>query len=121
MRWWSATTVFACIVAFLATSSAPHAAKPPNPNDPCARSGRDTCGTAGVGFYRVTRYGVRWFGDFRGAVKGHRHAFCIDLRFWYASPSFRYREISSTVLRNRDGEIVSYTPIAHDGLQYQPA
>jgi len=107
MRWWPATTVFACIVALLATSSAPRAAQPPNPNDPCARAGRDTCGTAGVGFYRVTRYGVRWFGDFRGAVKGHRHAFCIDLRFWYASPSFRYREISSTVLRNRDGEIVS--------------
>jgi len=107
MRWWPATTVFACIVALLATSSAPHAAKPPNPNDPCARSGRDTCGTAGVGFYRLSRYGIRWFGDFRGAVKGHRHAFCIDLRFWYASPAFRYREVSSTVLRNRNGAIIS--------------
>jgi hypothetical protein len=108
MRWWSAPTVFVgCVVALLATSSAPRAAKPPNPNDPCARSGRDTCGTAGVGFYRVTRYGRRWFGHFRGAVKGHRHAFCIDLRFWYASPSYRYREVSSTVLRNRDGAIIS--------------
>jgi hypothetical protein len=108
MRWWSAPTVsVACVVVLLAASSAPRAANPPNPNDPCARSGRDTCGTAGVGFYRVTRYGTRWFGDFRGAVKGHRHAFCIDLRFWYASPSYRYREVSSTVLRNRDGAIIS--------------
>jgi hypothetical protein len=108
MRWWSAPTVFVgCVVALFAASSAPRAAKPPNPNDPCARSGRDTCGTAGVGFYRVTRYGTRWFGDFRGAVKGHRHAFCIDLRFWYASPSYRYREVSSTVLRNREGAIIS--------------
>jgi Sortase domain len=108
MRWWSAPTVFVgCVVVLLTASSAPRAAKPPNPNDPCARSGRDTCGTAGVGFYRLTRYGTRWFGDFRGAVKGRRHAFCIDLRFWYASPSYRYREVSSTVLRNRDGATIS--------------
>jgi hypothetical protein len=108
MRWWSAPTVIVvCVVVLFAASSAPRAAKPPNPNDPCARSGRDICGTVGVGFYRTTRYGTRWFGDFRGAVKGHRHAFCIDLRFWYASPSYRYREISSTVLRNRDGAIIS--------------
>jgi Sortase domain len=107
MRCRGATVFVGCVVALLAASSAPRAAKPPNPKDPCARSGRDTCGTAGVGFYRLTRYGTRWFGDFRGAVKGHRHAFCIDLRFWYASPSYRYREVSSTVLRNRDGAIIS--------------
>ena len=107
MRCRGATVFVGCVVALIAGSSAPRAAEPPNPNDPCARSGRDTCGTAGVGFYRLTRYGTRWFGDFRGAVKGHRHAFCIDLRFWYASPSYRYREVSSTVLRNRDGAIIS--------------
>jgi hypothetical protein len=107
MRCWGAMVFVGCVVALFAASSAPRAAEPPNPNDPCARSGRDTCGTAGIGFYRLTRYGTRWFGDFRGAVKGHRQAFCIDLRFWYASPSYRYREVSSTVLRNRDGEIIS--------------
>jgi hypothetical protein len=107
MRCRGATVFVGCVVALLAASSGPRAAEPPNPNDPCARSGRDTCGTAGVGFYRLTRYGTRWFGDFRGAVRGHRHAFCIDLRFWYASPSYRYREVSSTVLRNRDGVIIS--------------
>jgi hypothetical protein len=104
MRWWAArTVVLSCVVALVAASSAPRAAEAPNPQDPCARSGRDTCGTAGVGFYRLTRYGIRWFGDFRGAVRGHRHAFCIDLGFWYASPSYRYRELPSTLLRNRDG------------------
>ena len=107
MRWRTPTVFVGCVVALFAASSAPRAAKPPNPNDPCARSGRDTCRTTGVGFYRVTRYGTRWFGDFRSAVKGHRHTFCIDLRFWYASPSYRYREVSSTVLRNRDGAIIS--------------
>jgi hypothetical protein len=107
MRCRGATVFVGCVVVLLAASSAPRAANPPNPNDPCARLGHDTCGTAGVGFYRLTRYGTRWFGDFRGAVKGHRHAFCIDLRFWYASPSYRYREVSSTVLRNRGGAIIS--------------
>jgi Sortase domain len=106
MRCRGATVFVGCVAALLA-SSAPRAAEPPNPNDPCARSGHDTCGTAGVGFYRVTRYGTRWFGDFRGAVRGHPHAFCIDLRFWYASPSYRYRDVSSTVLRNRDGAIIN--------------
>ena len=107
MRCRGATVFVGCLVALSAASSAPRAAQPPNPNDPCARSGRDTCGTAGVGFYRLTRYGTRWFGDFRGAIKGHPHAFCIDLRFWYASPSYRYRELSSGVLRNREGAIIS--------------
>src|SRR5919201_6298467 len=107
MRCRGASLLVGCVVALSAASSAPRAAEPRNPNDPCARSGRDTCGTTGVGFYRLTRYGTRWFGDFRGAVKGHRHAFCIDLRFWYASPSYRYREVSTTVLRNRDGAIIS--------------
>jgi Sortase domain len=108
MRLWSGlVVVVGCVIALFAASSVPRAATPPNPNDPCAHSGRDICGTAGVGFYRLTRYGTRWFGDFRGAVKGQRHAFCIDLRFWYASPSYRYREVSSTLLRNRNGAIIS--------------
>src|SRR4029450_13784680 len=108
MRWRCAPTVLVgCVVVFFAAPSAPRSAVPPNPNDPCARAGRDTCGTTGVGFYRASRYGMRWFGDYRGAVPGHPHAFCIDLRFWYASPSYRYREVSSTVLRNRDGVLIS--------------
>ena len=49
-----------------------HAAEPPNQNDPCSRNGRDTCGTTGEGSYRNYRYGIRWFGDYRGAVDG-RH------------------------------------------------
>src|SRR5207237_6988211 len=96
----------ACALAFLAAPSASPAAAPPNRDDPCSRAGRDSCGTLGVGFYADSRYGTRWFGDFRGAVPGEAHTFCIDLRFWYASRSYRYRPAASHVLRNRDGEAV---------------
>jgi hypothetical protein len=89
---------------------------PPNPHDPCARNGIDTCGTTGTGFYRTTRYGRRWFGDFRGVIPGQGHAFCIDLRFWYASPAYRYRERNALVLRNRDGELVG--PVRQHELAY---
>lgn len=83
------------------------AGSPPNPNDPCARNGRDTCGTTGVGFYRRYRYGLRWFGDYRGAVRGETHSFCIDLGYWYASRRYRYRLLRAAPLRNRAGELVS--------------
>ena len=89
-------------MALAAPSLAP-AAAPPGPRDPCSRAGRDTCGTLGVGVYRSYRYGTRWFGDFRGAVPGAAHTFCLDFRFWYASPSYRYRPLPSARLRNRDG------------------
>lgn len=79
------------------------AAVPPNPSDPCVRAGRDSCGTTGSGFYGASRYGVRWYGDFRGAVPGRTHLFCLDLRFWYASPAYRYRHAAAVRLRNRAG------------------
>jgi hypothetical protein len=96
----------ALTVVALVAPSVSLAAAPPDRHDPCARAGRDTCGTTGVGAYRVARYGVRWFGDFRGAVPGSKHAFCLDLRFWYAGRSYRYRRVSAVGLRNRDGEAV---------------
>jgi len=79
------------------------AAVPPDPADPCVHAGRDTCGTTAVGFYRVSRYGVRWYGDYRDAVPGRTHLFCLDLRYWYASPTYRYRRAPAVSLRNRDG------------------
>src|SRR4051794_21812780 len=82
------------------------AAAPPDRADPCAKAGRDICGTTGVGLYHDSRYGVRWFGDYRGVVPGAAHAFCIDLRYWYASPDYRYRPAPSGALLNRDGERV---------------
>ncbi|HKP19646.1 MAG TPA: sortase [Gaiellaceae bacterium] len=82
------------------------AAEPPNHDDPCSNAGRNTCGTLGVGFYGKNRYGIRWYGDFRGAVPGKRRTFCIDLRYWYASRAYRYRPGLPGVLRNRDGETV---------------
>ena len=84
------------------------AAEPPNQNDPCSRSGRNTCGTNGEGSYRTYRYGVRWFGDYRGAVEGVAGGtFCIDLRFWYPSRSFDYEQRSAAGLRNKEGEAIS--------------
>ncbi|MDX6566021.1 MAG: hypothetical protein QOE10_1683 [Gaiellales bacterium] len=83
------------------------AAQPPSPNDPCVSGGQDTCGTTGVGYYRVYRYGTRWFGDYRGVVPGTSHTFCIDLRFWYPSKTDAYRELDTAALRNRAGQAVS--------------
>jgi len=77
------------------------AAQPPSPNDPCVSGGQDTCGTTGVGYYRVYRYGTRWFGDYRGVVPGTSHTFCIDLRFWYPSKTDASRELDTAAPRNR--------------------
>ena len=98
--------VVACGVLTVAVPSASFAAEPPNPKDPCSVAGRNTCGTLGVGFYKQYRYGIRWFGDFRGAVAGGRRGFCLDLRFWYAAPRYEYREAPVGLLRNRDAEVV---------------
>ena len=83
------------------------AGEPPNQNDPCSAGGRNTCGTTGTGFYDTYRYGLRWFGDFRGLVPNESHTFCIDLRYWYPAARYRFREVSSARLVNRDGETVS--------------
>jgi hypothetical protein len=82
------------------------AGDPPDRNDPCSRMGRNTCGTVGVGSYETYRYGVRWFGDYRDVVPGAGHAYCIDLRYWYPNPRSRFREDTSAMLENRDGEPV---------------
>ena len=88
------------------------AAEPPNNNDPCSRNGRNTCGTNGEGSYRTYRYGVRWFGDYRGAVADvSGGTFCIDLRFWYPSRSFDYERRSAAGLRNKEGEAISATAL----------
>jgi len=80
---------------------------PPNRNDPCSDGGRNTCGTLGVGFYKDAGYGTRWFGDYRGAVPGVAHLFCIDASYWYASPAYGYETRSAVGLRNRAGAAVS--------------
>lgn len=84
------------------------AATPPNPNDPCANDGRDTCGTTGVGAYHQYAYGLRWFGDYRGAIPGvSGPTFCIDLNFWFPGRSYKYAEHSVDGLRNRNGTLIS--------------
>lgn len=93
----------------LAASATALAGEPPNQNDPCGKAGRNTCGTTGVGSYQRYRYGVRWFGDYRGAVAemGRAATFCLDLRYWYPGRQFKYAEVDPPTLRNRDGKAVS--------------
>jgi hypothetical protein len=109
MRPGSLLAAAACALALSLAPTGADAAAPPDPHDPCSTAGRDSCGTLGVGFYGPSRYGRRWFGDYTNAVPGHPHAFCIDLRYWYASPRYRYRPATSATLVNRDGEVVPAT------------
>jgi hypothetical protein len=98
----------ALALSLLAFPALAPAAEPPKPDDPCVTGTRNTCGTTGVGFYDTGRYGTRWFGDFRGLVPGEFHMFCVDLRFWYPGPQYRYKALPSAKgLKNRDGEPVS--------------
>jgi hypothetical protein len=92
---------------FLAWPGVALGAAPRDRDDPCAAAGRDSCGTTGVGFYGSGRYGVRWYGDYRGAVPNESHTFCIDLRFWYAARSYRYAERTAAGLRNKEGSPVA--------------
>lgn len=94
--------IVALAVLVLPTVAA--AGEPPNQNDPCAKNGRNTCGTGGAGRYITYRYGPRWFGDYRRAVPGvSSPTFCIDLRYWYPGRSYGYKPRSADGLRNRDG------------------
>src|SRR5689334_4310735 len=102
----AAAALVALVGASLYLTVPAGAALPPNHRDPCSHQGRDTCGTLGVGFYKDAGYGPRWFGDYRGAVPGVAHLFCLDARFWYASPSYSYETRSAVGLRNRDGAVV---------------
>src|SRR4051794_19536092 len=96
------------LLAVLAPASA-WAGEPPNQHDPCSAGGRDSCHTNGVGSYETYRYGLRWFGDYRGAVPGLTGpTFCIDLRYWYPGKDYGYEGRSAARgLRNRDGKAVS--------------
>jgi hypothetical protein len=95
------------VAALAAPLPAPHRSEPPDQKDPCSQAGRDTCATTGVGYWKTYRYGIRWFGDYRGAVSGEKETFCIDLRWWYPAARYRYRRVDAVGLRNRDGRTVS--------------
>jgi hypothetical protein len=84
------------------------AATPPNSHDPCAQNGRDVCGTTGVGAYHQYAFGLRWFGDYRGAVPGvSGPTFCIDLNYWFPGRSYKYVQHTVGGLRNRNGTLIS--------------
>ena len=106
MRVAGLAAIVGCALALVAVPEASYAVDPPNSNDPCSSAGRNTCGTLGVGYHRTYRYGLRWFGDFRGAIPGPAHTFCIDLGYWFPARKYRFREVSGP-LRNRQGELVS--------------
>src|SRR5215471_19587805 len=89
-----------CVCALAAVQSAV-AATPPNPKDPCVSGTKDICGTTGVGYYQTYRYGTRWFGDFKNAIPGGAHSYCIDLRFWYPGPDYKYKEDTTGILKNK--------------------
>lgn len=95
------------LAALMLLPSASVGREPPNQNDPCSTAGRNTCDTNGVGFYKRYRYGIRWFGDFRGAVTGADPSFCIDLRWWYPAARFNYELISNRGLKNSNGRTIS--------------
>ncbi len=95
----------ACASALIAAQAA-LGATPPNAKDPCVSGTRDICNTTGVGYYKTYRYGTRWFGDFKNAIPGSAHTYCIDLRFWYPGPDYKYKEDTSGSLVNKDGNAV---------------
>ena len=43
-----------------------------------------------VRFLRAPPVRLRWFGDLRRAVANETQTFCIDLRFWYPSKTYKY-------------------------------
>ena len=95
------------VLACLFLPSFASAAEPPDQNDPCSTGGVNSCGTNGDGITARYRYGIRWFGDFHGAVANEAHTFCIDLRFWYPAARYRYEAREITGLRSRAGSAVS--------------
>jgi hypothetical protein len=95
-----------CVGALLAAVPVAFASAPPNPKDPCVSGTKDICGTTGVGYYKTYRYGTRWLGDFKDAIPNTSHTYCIDLRFWYPGPAYKYKEDTSGVLKNKAGEVV---------------
>lgn len=107
-RTWRVIGGLAVAAGFLMAAGQAPAAEPPNQNDPCSSVGRNTCGTTGVGSYQRYRYGIRWFGDYRGAIDGIPPAFCIDLRFWYPAKRYNFTEIDDVSgLKNKAGQLVS--------------
>ena len=109
------------IASALVATPAALGADPSNPNDPCVNGTKNVCNTTGVGYYRTYKYGTRWFGDFKNAIPGSSHTYCIDLRFWYPGANYKYKEDTSATLRNKAGEeipLVNRQRIAYAVWEY---
>ncbi len=107
MRTRAFLTLLVSAAAVLLLPAVARDAVPPNRHDPCVRGGHDSCGTTAAGFYKVGKYGQRWYGNFKKAVPGIPYLYCIDLRFWYPSAAYRYRAQPAGKLVNRAGKTVS--------------
>jgi sortase family protein len=94
------------VACVLVSAPSAFAAVPSNPKDPCVSGTQNICNTTGVGSYKTYRYGTRWFGDFKNAIPGSAHTYCIDLRFWYPGPHYQYKQDTSGVLKNKSGEAI---------------
>jgi hypothetical protein len=106
LAWLLAAAAAALLV--LGLTSVAGAAEPPNQNDPCSNQGRNSCAHTGVGSYERYRYGIRWFGDYRGIVPGVAlPTFCTDLRFWYPKREYAFREVPNEGFKSREGKPVS--------------
>ena len=103
---WVLGAAAAAILA-LGLASAASAAEPPNQNDPCSTQGRNTCAHTGVGSYERYRYGIRWFGDYRDVAPVAGPTFCTDLRFWYPSRAYKFRQVANEGFTSREGKVLS--------------
>ena len=103
---WVLGAAAAAILA-LGLASTASAAEPPNQNDPCSTQGRNSCAHTGVGSYERYRYGIRWFGDYRDVAPVAGPTFCTDLRFWYPSRAYKFREVANEGFTSREGKVLS--------------
>lgn len=94
------------VASALIAVPAAHAAVRANLKDPCVSGTQNICNTTGVGYYKTYQYGTRWFGDFKNAIPGTAHSYCIDLSFWYPGAKYQYRQDTSGALKNKSGEAV---------------
>ena len=101
------SVALACVATVVMAPASALGREPANQNDPCSSAGRNSCATNGVGVYKNYRYGIRWFGDFRGAVPDAGPTFCIDLRWWYPAKRYGFTEIPAAGLRNSNGAAIS--------------
>ena len=117
MRIAGVAAIVGCALALIAVPQTSHAVEPPNQNDPCSSAGRNTCGTHGRRLPpRRTATACAGSATSAASSRARRTRSASTSRYWYPSPSYRFREVSGP-LRNREGETVSAREPAADGVR----